>query len=220
MKQTQFVLFATITLAGATLANTVGVKAADTSDLKVSAKTTAQFTVKAGELQLDSAPDFNFGKDIDIPTIMQGDLTQVTQGGNSVEGDSDSHIAATAPESKLNSETDTLQVKDYRGADSNWTLFASMGDFVNTTDENSKATGVLTLKATGTSLENSTIDNKNQVIMSSKNIAPALLGATTTTAQFKAGSTVKLSNQTRIKAGTYNAAITWTLMDGLRDAVA
>lgn len=217
MKQTQFVLLATITLAGATFANVAGVKAADTSDLKVSAKTTAQFTVKAGELKLDSAPDFNFGKDIDIPTIMQGDLTQVD---NSVDGDSDSHIAATAPESKLNSATDTLQVSDYRGADSNWTLFASMGDFVNTTDENSKATGVLTLKATGTSLENSTIDNKNQVIMSSKNIAPALLGATTTTAQFKAGSTVKLSNQTRIKEGTYNAAITWTLMDGLHDAVA
>lgn len=102
MKQTQFVLLATITLAGATLANITGVKAADAGkkfgiEAPATATTTAEFNVTAGKLTLDAAPDLLFGdKDATIASIMNG--AEIKQTGNDTkELDSDTHKDSTSP---------------------------------------------------------------------------------------------------------------------------
>ncbi|MFL2064337.1 WxL domain-containing protein [Latilactobacillus sakei] len=229
MKQTKFALLAAVTLAGATLINVAGVQAADTptvtpgsgieatanteGKLEAKATTTAEFNVEAGKLTLDAAPDFKFGKDksgqtaLTLSDIVNGSLVQVS---NTVdkEDTKDSHQNG----SELSKEKGVLQVSDYRGAKSEWSLSANLGTFTN---GDSKADGEITF--TDAKLGLGTITTTNKVIWNSE-VAPKnspVEGAATSTAVLGQGaSTLKLSNLENIKAGQYDAAITWTLSDG------
>ena len=229
MKQTKFALLAAVTLASATLINVAGVQAATVSD-KVATKatpakatTTAEFTVKAGQLTLDAAPDFHFGKDdTTINNLKNDDLLQTS---NTVDNThhNDGHTQTATPadgtQGNIDKDVNTLQVSDYRGVDSGWTLFAQLGEFKNI-DTNSKgtATGVITIGKGVGNLTTKTIGEDAKVIMNTANTAKEELGAQTTTADFSApgdkASSLKLSELKNIVAGTYQAPITWTLMDG------
>lgn len=221
MKQTQLALLATITLASATLVNVAGVKAADVTKNSgieavkdsanpngpstASANTTAQFKVEAGKLTLDAAPDFNFGQTVSLAELAaKGELDQATQDGNTVDADADDHgktIGAT---------TDTLQVSDYRGGNTKWELSAKVGNFKNGSSE---LAGVITLaNDSGDALAGATIDNAAKPVLNSDGTpSVGVAGAMTKTSTFVSGSTVSFVDLTGVKAGTYNAAITWTL---------
>jgi len=104
MKQTKFALLAAVTLASATLINVAGVQAVTVSD-KVATKatpakatTTAEFTVKAGQLTLDAAPDFHFGND-DTTTINNLKNDDLLQTSNTVDSThhNDGHAQTATP---------------------------------------------------------------------------------------------------------------------------
>lgn len=218
MKQTQFVLLATITLAGATLANTAGVKAAD-----VTAKTTAEFTVKAGNLTLDAAPDFKFGdENTTISDVMNSYLPQADQKvtnhvdeteGKSVADHQDSHVGGALDPAKTNE----LKISDYRGVGSHWTLSAQLSSFYGT--NGGTANGTIKLA------EDTKLGISEGTTISTASVANILDSATAADKSgkqeglFTADSTItdaelKLDNQKDIKDGTYDANITWTLTDG------
>ena len=104
-------------------------------------------------------------------------------------------------------------MSDYRGAGSEWTLFAQLGEFKNIdTKSEGTATGVITIGKGVDNLTTTTIGKDAQVIMNTAKTlenTPEKLGAQTTTV-----SSLKLSELKNIVAGTYQAPITWTLMDG------
>ncbi|WP_424348866.1 WxL domain-containing protein [Latilactobacillus sp. 5-91] len=232
MKQTKFALLAAVTLAGATLINVAGVQAATVSDkvatkaIPAKATTTAEFTVKAGQLTLDAAPDFHFGDvDTTINNLKNDDLRQTS---NTVDNThhNDGHTQTATPadgtQGNIDKDVNTLQVSDYRGAGSEWTLFAQLGEFKNIdTKSKGTATGVITIGKGVDNLTTTTIGEDAHVIMNTaktfKN-TPEKLGAQTTTADFSATddkvSSLKLSELKNVVAGTYQAPITWTLMDG------
>lgn len=231
MKQTKFALLAAVTLAGATLINLAGVQAAtvtpgsgiavsDDNQTPAVATTTAEFNVNAGQLTLDAAPDFNFSKDVSgqtnptISDIVNGSLAQVDNTVKSEDGN-DSHKAEN--NSQLSTEKGVLQVSDYRGASSQWSLSAKLGTFTNKNGEG-KADGTITF--TDSKLGLGSIASTDRVIWNSA-VAPknsTVEGAATSTAVLGQGaSTLKLSNLQDIKAGQYDAAITWTLSDGKTD---
>lgn len=235
MKKLKFVLSVVITIVGATFLNVTGVQAdndtavtpgsgiavSDDNKTPATATTTAELKVKAGNLTLDAAPDFNFGKDASGQTdptlsdIINGSLAQV---GNTVktEDANDSHADLN---SKLSREKGVLQVSDYRGAGSQWSLSANLGTFTNTLGkENGTADGKIIF--TDAKLGLGSIISTDKVIWNSE-VAPknsTVEGAATSTAVLGQGaSTLKLSNLQNIKAGQYDAAITWTLSDGKTD---
>lgn len=233
MKQTKFALLAAVTLASATLINVAGVQAVTVSD-KVATKatlakatTTAEFTVKAGQLTLDAAPDFHFGND-DTTTINNLKKDDLLQTSNTVDSThhNDGHAQTATPadgtQGNIDKDVNTLQVSDYRGAGSEWTLFAQLGEFKNIdTKSEGTATGVITIGKGVDNLTTTTIGKDAQVIMNTAKTlenTPEKLGAQTTTADFSTTddkvSSLKLSELKNIVAGTYQAPITWTLMDG------
>lgn len=113
-------------------------------------------------------------------------------------------------------------MSDYRGAGSEWTLFAQLGEFKNIDTKSERtATGVITIGKGVDNLTTTTIGKDAQVIMNTAKTlenTPEKLGAQTTTADFSTTddkvSSLKLSELKNIVAGTYQAPITWTLMDG------
>lgn len=232
MKQTKFALLAAVTLAGATLINVAGVQAATVSDkvatkaIPAKATTTAEFTVKAGQLTLDAAPDFHFGKDdTTINNLKNDDLLQTSNAVDSThhnDGHTQTATPADGTQGNIDKDVNTLQVSDYRGAGSEWTLFAQLGEFKNIdTKSKGTATGVITIGKGVDNLTTKTIGKDAQVIMNTANTlktTPEKLGAQTTTTDFSATgdkvSSLKLSELKNIVAGTYQAPITWTLMDG------
>lgn len=217
MKQTKFALLAAITLAGATLINVAGVQAAgvavsDDNKTPATATTTAEFNVKAGKLTLDAAPDFNFGEDLDIQEVIQ--KNSISQVNNTVSHASDdSHKDGSINKDAVN----TLQVSDYRGAGNHWTLSANMSQFTNATT-NTTVSGVITLGGSKVGLNDKTIatevsaDLLNSADLDAKNYPE---GLSTVTDTLDSGSTLKLNNPEKIQGGTYDAAITWTLSDGI-----
>lgn len=232
MKQTKFALLAAVTLAGATLINVAGVQAATVSDkvatkaIPAKATTTAEFTVKAGQLTLDAAPDFHFGDvDTTINNLKNDDLLQTSNAVDSThhnDGHTQTATPADGTQGNIDKDVNTLQVSDYRGAGSEWTLFAQLGEFKNIdTKSKGTATGVITIGKGVDNLTTKTIGKDAQVIMNTANTlktTPEKLGAQTTTTDFSATgdkvSSLKLSELKNIVAGTYQAPITWTLMDG------
>lgn len=232
MKQTKFALLAAVTLAGATLINVAGVQAATVSDkvatkaIPAKATTTAEFTVKAGQLTLDAAPDFHFGNDdTTINNLKNDDLLQTSNAVDSThhnDGHTQTATPADGTQGNIDKDVNTLQVSDYRGAGSEWTLFAQLGEFKNIdTKSKGTATGVITIGKGVDNLTTTTIGKDAQVIMNTANTlktTPEKLGAQTTTTDFSATgdkvSSLKLSELKNIVAGTYQAPITWTLMDG------
>ncbi|XRJ97100.1 WxL domain-containing protein [Latilactobacillus sakei] len=232
MKQTKFALLAAVTLAGATLINVAGVQAATVSDkvatkaIPAKATTTAEFTVKAGQLTLDAAPDFHFGNDdTTINNLKNDDLLQTSNAVDSThhnDGHTQTATPADGTQGNIDKDVNTLQVSDYRGAGSEWTLFAQLGEFKNIdTKSKGTATGVITIGKGVDNLTTKTIGKDAQVIMNTANTlktTPEKLGAQTTTTDFSATgdkvSSLKLSELKNIVAGTYQAPITWTLMDG------
>lgn len=232
MKQTKFALLAAVTLAGATLINVAGVQAATVSDkvatkaIPAKATTTAEFTVKAGQLTLDAAPDFHFGNDdTTINNLKNDDLLQKNNTVDSThhnDGHTQTATPADGTQGNIDKDVNTLQVSDYRGAGSEWTLFAQLGEFKNIdTKSKGTATGVITIGKGVDNLTTTTIGKDAQVIMNTANTlktTPEKLGAQTTTTDFSATgdkvSSLKLSELNNIVAGTYQAPITWTLMDG------
>lgn len=109
-----------------------------------SAKSTAQFTVEAGQLALVAVPDLNFGA-ANPATIVNGGsqkLVNNTLGQSAVD----------------DNNAGELIVSDMRGTGNGWSLSASMDPVFASGD--SKLNGLsMTLKATG---NNSFFDPKNQ----------------------------------------------------------
>ena len=197
-----------------------------TKAIPAKATTTAEFTVKAGQLTLDAAPDFHFGDvDTTINNLKNDDLLQTSNAVDSThhnDGHTQTATPADGTQGNIDKDVNTLQVSDYRGAGSEWTLFAQLGKFKNIdTKSKGTATGVITIGKGVDNLTTKTIGKDAQVIMNTANTlktTPEKLGAQTTTTDFSATgdkvSSLKLSELENIVAGTYQAPITWTLMDG------
>ncbi|KRM24135.1 WxL domain-containing protein [Latilactobacillus graminis] len=229
MKQSKFVLLAAVTLASTTLMNVAVAQAAvesgsgvaATADQAAEATTTAEFSVKAGQLTLDAAPDFNFGE-TSMQAIIKGDALK--QVDNKVSGTHDDSHNADGSIDKA--AVDTLQVSDYRGAGNHWTLSANMSQFTNATTKTAVG-GVITLGGSQLGLNAKTIStNASADLLTSAAAAAAseknVEGLSTVSDTLAAGSTLKLNTADlkNIQAGTYNAAITWTLSDGIASEVA
>lgn len=215
MKYTNLLAVAALVLTGSTLANLNTVKADDvvaqgdgviaTADKAATATTTAEFAVKAGNLSLMSAPDFNFGT-ISLPDLITGVKAQPLS-SNDVKNQvaEDNHVKNNG----LSTDTDKLTVQDYRGLGdaAKWTLSAQLGDF--TGKKGSTITGAtITLPA----MDNLTTEAKTFGSSVTEIIAKT---GTNENGIYSAGLnknvTLNVKGTGATMADTYDAPITWTL---------
>ncbi|MDG2980127.1 WxL domain-containing protein [Latilactobacillus curvatus] len=205
MKQSKLALLSTLVLAGATFANVAGVKAADeelgkeaTTDTPATATTTGEFSVKAGQLTLDAAPDFNFGE-TGIAKVAAG--VTLDQKDNTVTLHDDDH---TATDGRISANAGVLQVSDFRGAGSKWTLNAVATPFTNGT---TSIDGTITLAGVN---DKATISTTDATVWNSETAATD--GAATKNVSMATGARLALP-ATKSTPGTYQSKITWTLSD-------
>lgn len=208
MKKTNLFLVTTIVMSTILPATTVNA-AITANDEGASASTTAQFTVKAGSLSLDSAPDFSFGEQ-NIADILPD--TVMNQTSSNIIDDSFSREKATDVGEKLDN-TSSLKITDYRGAGNKWKLMASLSSFENVTP-----------KATGSVTGSITFDGKT--IPGGENVTPAEIWNSDDAGSNGLGSkelpvnnaTLKIDKATDIQAGTYQATVNWNLQNTSTEA--
>lgn len=208
MKLTKILLLSTIVLGSVAVPTAVnaegetpetnnGIEATETAPAK--ATTTGEFSVDAGKLTLDAAPDYNFGKH-SIMDITKKDAS-LDQVDNAVKNHTDSHDGKTG----LATTTDTLQVSDFRGAGSQWDLNAVITPFTNK-DAQGSVNGEIAL----TGLNKDAKINGSVSTVWTSDIA-GTDGQASKKVDQKSGAKLNLSGATNIQAGTYDAEITWTL---------
>lgn len=205
MKKTNLLLSSAVLLA--TVVPTATVNAAITAtDKDASASTTAEFTVKPGELTLDSAPDFNFGEQ-----SLKGILTKTIDQSNNnniitPDGD-DSHTKANENNETLNSDTKDLSITDYRGAGSVWALSATLSPFEN---KNADSTGTIIGQITlGTG---AVISKTTNQIWDSTTANTNGQGTAKYDLSSKPASLSILSSE-NVQSGKYQATINWNLQN-------
>lgn len=201
------------------LAGGSGVVFADATDESASRTSTAEFKVEAGDtgkLTLDEVPDLNFGKTY-VKDIATRNVTLNLDSDNVTETD----------RTKTNNGTKglNLQVSDYRGGTAGWNLYAQLSTFkeINSNDE---------LKATelNLSLEDNHSDNPITTSIVTKDIVATntatpilttkenpdglgknVLSVVKPDPKDGKGTQLTISQNTTVKAATYQADITWTL---------
>jgi len=148
-----------------------------------------EFTVTAGNLQLDQVPDFNFGS-TDIATLSKGTTLKY----------SDSDAGA---------KSNTLSVSDYRGAStSDWSLTAKLSAFKNASDGNaSNISGEIKFITSATTT--STISSADSNIWTSDQAGTKGVGSASATV--KNDTALTTAANTAINGGTYDSTVTWTL---------
>ncbi|MCH4170002.1 MAG: WxL domain-containing protein [Lactobacillus sp.] len=184
-----------------------------------SAKSTAQFTITAGTLQLFAVPDLNFGA-VPMSTLLNGG-TQQLKDSNVATGDA---ASSKDREAFDGNNKGLLAIKDMRGATTGWKLSAAM----NPTFKDQKGAPDLTNIAL-----NLKADGKNSVnTTEALPLAGTNIGATATNVATATGTTGKgdtswnLTDPTNANltipkqaanipsTATYQSTITWTLAVG------
>jgi hypothetical protein len=184
-----------------------------------SAKSTAEFTVQSGPLQLVAVPDLNFG---------QANLSTLMNGGTQALANNGVNAAANVATSKNKTAFDgnsagKLIVNDLRGSTGGWTLstaFSGVFKAINNPDLNNIT---LSLSATGA---NQVAPNE-QLNLAGTNIgATALNVATAGATQGKGATTWTVSGPTNASLtipaqsanisanAVYQSDIVWTLIAG------
>ncbi|WP_461213964.1 WxL domain-containing protein [Lacticaseibacillus sp. GG6-2] len=166
--------------------------------------TIAQFQIDSGTLSLVAVPNLHFANQ-NVTALITGNLTLTADG-----------VAISNDDPYDGNNTKTITVADYRGNNAGWTLTAQLGEFTNTKATDEK----LTADTAALSGGDVTGDNVTGVTLSTDNFAAesptTMLDATTgkgagsTNAKFT-GATVTIPQKTAAVAGTYKAAIDWTL---------
>lgn len=185
-----------------------------TADQSANAKSTAQFTVEAGQLTLVAVPDLNFGAAKPATIVNGGSQSLVSVNNNVVNGSSKGKFAFDG------NNAGKLIVSDMRGTGEGWSLSASMDS--NFAAGDSKLMGLsMNLKATGSNsflgsdkaldLTVENISNDPKPVFSTKDDNRGV-GDTTFNLDLKDTSLnfPRATNST-FKAGTYQSNVTWTL---------
>jgi hypothetical protein len=184
------------------------------------AKSTAQFTVEGGTLQLIAVPDLNFGQ-IPLTTI-------VSSGDKALENNLVSSADTDATSKNVTAfdgnSSGKLIVNDLRGITGGWTLSTTLGtQFTSKTAGAPALTGItLSLAATGTNQVNGTVSLLgNGIGASPVDVATATgadQGKGTTTWNINEPDTASLKfpgQSAYIPASAiYQSDITWTLTAG------
>lgn len=199
---------------------------ADATDGSASGKSTAEFKVEAGDtgkLTLDKVPDLNFGT-TNVKDIATKDVTL-----SLVDGKVTSDDTVTSKKKTATNGTDdlNLEVSDYRGGTTGWDLYAQLSPF---TAINSN----VTLKATKLNLSLKDGDSKGEnksdnfvdsaktlkTIEPTNTATPILttakdsdegLGKNVLSVLTGEKTQLTIGKNTQVKAGTYQADVTWTL---------
>jgi hypothetical protein len=170
-------------------------------------RSTAEVEIEAGELILDSVPDFKFA-DVTVEDIFETGVTDVPLVGGNLD---------FAPSTTDGDNTLTAGVIDYRGADVGWDLRVSLAEFTRVSPAEPTATldGV-TMNLT---TESTTIGG-NSIILESTGSEMVLANPDEEEGQgphaltFAPGDTNTISiEQQIVRAGAYHAELTWTLAD-------
>lgn len=206
--------------------------AATNDNQKVS---TAEFTVKpgdgsegggeAGGLTLDKVPDLKFAS-TSVKDVATGNVELKLTSGTVTNDDTVTSKGKTAK----NGDSDLkLQVSDYRGGTSGWNLTANLSDFKTTSGAGA------TLKAAELNLAYKDDGSDNPINASSAKLTPGVgspvlsanetdgktglglnkfeivLPTESTDGTKVEGTTLSFDKTSTVKAGTYQADITWTL---------
>lgn len=149
-----------------------------------------EFTVTAGNLQLDQVPDFNFGS-TDIATLSKGTTLKY----------SDSDAGA---------KSNTLSVSDYRGAStSDWNLTAKLSNFENGTSTVSGTIALHTTGNNGVTAASDTINSAATTVWTSAQAGTKGVGSASATVNNDTVLTTAANSA--INGGTYDSTVTWTL---------
>ncbi|MDO1604483.1 WxL domain-containing protein [Lactobacillus sp. YT155] len=210
MKSSKLFLSSIVVISGLFLSTSTFVKAADDSD-SATANTTAQFNVEPGQLNLKSAPDFNFGGHTlqDLMTLINNKAS-MSQSGNTVDPHSDSH--------DITSDNSHLAVSDYRGSGNSWQLSASISDFKNLNGTGT-VSGLINLAGVN---KDASISGSQSVIWTSDQAYTAqgelIDGQGESSIDMSQGSTLTLSNPLALQSGNYQATVNWVLENTTQSA--
>lgn len=172
---------------------------------------TAEFQVTPGDLTLDKVPDLKF-VGTSVKDIVAGNVTLNLDSGNVTKTDRAKTNNGTAD---LN-----LEVSDYRGGTTGWDLYAQLSPF-KAIDSND------TLEATELNLSLKDSDSDNPIksigtkdIVATNTATPILttakdsdegLGKNILSVLTGEKTQLTIPQNKKVKAGTYQADVTWTL---------
>lgn len=193
-----------------------GVKAGDGYDAteeNTEAESTAEFTVEAGKLTLDAVPDMNFGT---------ASVQQISTANTELKYDSG---ILTGNPSTDGNDGGKIQVSDFRGTGLGWNLSVKLGTFTNsltgaTLELNAPVTNKSENGNAAESLRNVTLksDGADQKVVTSiaddatsTNVNEATGMGVNIYTITKDSTTLTIDKNPTIKAGTYQADLTWTL---------
>ncbi|MFZ8764718.1 WxL domain-containing protein [Enterococcus diestrammenae] len=175
----------------------------DTETTTGKANSTAEFEVTPGDLTLDAVPDMNFGT-ASVKDIATNGITLTYASGD-----------LTGEASNDGNNKGIIRVSDFRGSGTGWKLSVGLGNFtsgstnilsgVTLTVNAPKAEGVTTDAASTTV----TPENASSVVTAE---ASEGMGENTyTISSDTKDTTLTIDKNPTIKAGTYQADLTWTL---------
>lgn len=206
---------------------------ADATDGSASGKSTAEFKVEAGDtgkLTLDKVPDLNFGT-TNVKDIATKDVTLSLFDGKVTSDDT-----VTSKKKTATNGTDdlNLEVSDYRGGTTGWNLTAQLSPFTANVNGSVVTLPVDNLKVSlkdGDSKGEKKSDNFVDSAKTPKTIKPTntaipilttkensdeglgknILSVVKPVTEDGEGTQLTISQNTQVKAATYQADITWTL---------
>ncbi|KRL11063.1 WxL domain-containing protein [Schleiferilactobacillus perolens] len=185
-------------------------------DTPAKAKSTAEFTVQAGELQLVAVPDLNFGQ-ISVGKILSGGKQELDNNGVKTDSTSKNVTAFDG------NSAGKLIVNDLRGTGEGWRLSTSLAnEFKSLTANAPVLNGIkLNLTATGTNQVSGTVAlNGTDIDATGKQVASAAsgLGKESTTWNITGSTNASLTLPGQgvdvPNDAVYQADITWTLVAG------
>ena len=174
------------------------------------AASNAEFTVSPGSLTLNQVPNISLGS-AGVKSIATADTTLpvvsgTTTGGTSYDGNN----------------SGTLSVSDYRGNHAGWSLSVGMGPFTSGT--NTVTDAKLTLNETAGTLDNTATAAPVNLLLSQGTVTSGWIsnpenlwnadtntGEGNNTATTATSSSLLISKQPLISAGTYTATLYWAL---------
>lgn len=180
-----------------------------------SAKSTAEFAVTAGKLTLDAVPDMHFGMQLGnagVSDIATRDVVLTYQDGK-VTDKKDSKGNVTAKDTNDGNDAGLIRVSDFRGSGAGWKLSLGLSTFSNGSD---------TLG--GTTLAIALGDKKDAVAIASSTdgtaSTPIYVAATDTGLGVNdfiidGDTELQIAKNPKVKSGTYQADLTWTLSNTL-----
>ena len=181
-----------------------GFEVTDTTSAK--ANSTAEFTVEAGKLTLDAVPDMQFGA-TSVKKIIEGNVALPYLNGD----------VSDAKTTHDGNKTGLVRVSDFRGSDAGWSLSLKLGQFTNINDKTQAPFTGITMDLGVTPTKDTTLVNTKTGLEPGQSFE---LAATNADKQgsgqndFTVDATktkLSIAQNENVKAGTYQADLTWTL---------